>query len=204
MIAAPAALAQVKWDVAAEAGVVKRFTSGGSAGAASPGVGPGFKVEGHVALVPMVRVGPYAAMDLAPSAGTGDGEIGQRNYWEAGLEVRFMPPLLPAPWRTWAFAGVGYAFTYAESYRAQEVGPLVDGASGGMIDIPLGLGLAYRLGAPWSLFVDVCARIGAGFHGPMYAGAPGVSGGDSAGITPAFAGNDSFALSLGVGVSFDP
>ncbi len=208
MLASPTpALAQVKWDLAAEAGVVKRTTTGGSSGASSPGVGPGFQVSGHVALVPMVRVGVYAAMDLAPAAGSGDGEIGQRTYWEGGVQVRLVPPLLPAPWRTWAFAGIGFAYTYAQSYEL--AGPqgnvLVDGESGSMLDVPLGLGLAYRLMAPWSFFVQAAARIGAGFYGPMYAGAPGVSGGsNSSGISPAFAGHDSFALSLTLGVSFDP
>jgi hypothetical protein len=200
------ALPQVKWDLAAEAGVVKRITTGGSSGASSPGVGPGFGVAGHVALVPMVRVGLYAAMDLAPAAGAGGGEIGQRNYWEGGLQLRLVPPLLPAPWRTWAFAGVGFAYTYAQSYEL--AGPQgnvsVEGVSGGMLDVPLGLGLGYRLMAPWSLFVQAAAHIGAGFYGPMYAGAPGVSGSNSAGISPAFAGHDSFALSLSLGVSFDP
>ena len=52
--------------------------------------------------VPMVRVGVYGSADLAPGAGSGDSQVGQRTYWGGGLEVRVMPPLLPAPWRTWA------------------------------------------------------------------------------------------------------
>jgi hypothetical protein len=205
LVSAPV-LAQVKWDVAAQAGVVKRFTTGGSANAASPGVGPGFEVQGHVAVVPMVRVGLYGAMDLAPSAGTGEAAIGTRTYWEGGLQVRLTPPLLPAPWRTWAFAGVGFAYTYAASYtiNAGSGSGLVEGVSGSLLDVPLGLGLGYRLQAPWSVFVEEAARLGAGFYGAMYDGAPGVSGANSAGISPAFAGHDSFALSLSVGVSFDP
>ena len=196
------AMAQVKWDVGAEAGVVKRFTSGSSSGVSSPNLGPSVEVLGHVAVVPMVRVGLYASIDLVP-------QTGQRSYWEGGAQVRVTPPLLPAPWRTWAFAGVGYAYAYQASFELAAHGgeagagasTLVDGVSGGLIEIPLGVGLGYRTQGPWTLFAELGARVDAGLYGPMYVpGGPG----NSQGTAGPSLGRDSFALSLGIGLSFDP
>ncbi len=207
---------QVRWDVGGEAGLMKRFTTGSSPGASSPSPGPMFELRGHVAVVPMVRVGLYAAMSLSPRAGAEGSEIGERTYWEGGLEVRVIPPLLPAPWRTWAFAGAGWARTYAASFRYSDGtssvpdNTLAQGAYGGLIEVPLGIGLGSRVtGAPgpWGLFVEAGGRGGAGFYGPVYAGPPRVSSvshdNNIVGLPPAFDGNDSFALTVSLGLSFD-
>jgi hypothetical protein len=203
---------QVKWDVGGEAGVVKRFTTAGSAGASSPGLGPSFEAQGHVAVVPMVRMGLYVGMSLLPRAGTGTDKIGERTYWEGGAQVRVTPPLLPAPWRAWAFAGVGYVYTYAESYdfgagqSSTQHNAIAQGVGGGFVDVPLGIGLGYRLNGPWVLFVEGGGEVGVGFSGPVYAGSPPVSGASTSsrpGTQAAFGGHDSFALSLSVGLSFD-
>jgi hypothetical protein len=152
----------------------------------------------------MVRVGAYLAQDVAPVAGAG-----VRTYWEGGLRAKVTPPLLSAPWRAYAFAGLGYAYTYASSHRAVPPGGAAEvlfaGVSGGMLDLPVGLGLGAR--APgamraWVVFAELAGRFGVAFYGPMYAaGAPSAVAG-AAGPAP-FVGKDSFALSLSVGLSLE-
>jgi hypothetical protein len=204
-LGAPGAQAQLHWDAGAEVGVAKRFPSGGEAGASSPSLGPAFELQAHVALVPMLRVGAYAAQDVSPVPGAG-----VRTYWEGGLHAKVTPPLLSAPWRAYAFAGFGYAYTYAASHRGVPPGGAAEvlfaGVSGGMLDAPVGLGIGAR--APgamrsWVVFAVLAGRFGVAFYGPMYAGGapPSVAGGASG---PAlFLGKDSFALSLSVGLSLE-
>jgi hypothetical protein len=206
LLAAPAARAQVHWDVGASAGAMKRFTTGSDVAAPDPGFGAVAQLQAHVALVPMVRVGAYAAADWSPASG-----IGARTFYEGGLHLKVTPPLLSAPWRAWAFAGFGYAYTYAASYRAPvTVGTtttdvLFGGTYGGMLDVPLGVGLGYRparAGVPWLVFAELGGRLGVGFYGPMYDdGATGTAAGFVA-VAP-FIGKDSFALSLSVGLSLE-
>jgi hypothetical protein len=162
------ALAQLHWDVAAEAGATKRFTSGGSA---DPEIGPGAQLQAHAALVPLVRIGVYGAFDASPVSG-----FPTRHFVGGGLHAKFSPPLLGSHWRTWLYVGAGYAYTYAT------------GVSGGIIDVPVGLGLGYRLG-PIVPFVELGTRFGLGFWGSMY---------DPNDTT--YLGHDSVAVSLSVGV----
>ncbi|MGH7297536.1 MAG: hypothetical protein ACRELB_21545, partial [Polyangiaceae bacterium] len=64
-LAAPrSAAAQVRWDAWLQAGAAQRLTSGAPAGAPSPGLGPRLELQAHLALLPMIRVGMYAAEDL--------------------------------------------------------------------------------------------------------------------------------------------
>jgi hypothetical protein len=151
----------------------------------------------------MVRVGLYGTMDLAPGTGDGATQIGQRTFVGGGLNVRVAPPLLGAPWRTWVFTGVGYAYAYEESFRTNGGSGLVEGLPGGLLELPFGVGLGYRVQGPWVLFLEAGGSVGLGFFGPMYAGAPRIAGGSN-GIVPAFAGHDSFAISFALGLSFDP
>jgi hypothetical protein len=186
---------------------MKRFTTGAApnpGGAPDPGVGPVFDVEGHVALVPMLRIGAYATQDISPASG-----IGPRLFWEGGLHLKATPPLLAAPWRAWAFAGVGYAYAVATSYHGAPGGAangavLFQGVTGGVLDVPLGIALGYRLqphGA-WLAFAQLGARIGAAFFGRMYEqGAPATQPGTP--LTAPFLGKDSFALTLCVGLSLE-
>jgi hypothetical protein len=204
----PPVAAQLHWDVDAEAGVRKRFTTGSDPGAPNPGFGPAFELQGHVAVFPMVRVGAYLAQDTSYASG-----IGPRTFWEGGLHVKVTPPLLPSPWRTWVSAGVGYAYTYAASYTQTihvangSVDESVDHVTGGMIDVPLAVALGYRLRAPasssgWTVFAELGGRIGAAFFGAMYGdGAPGSAPGVPPIVAP-FMGKDSFALSLTLGLSY--
>ncbi len=201
--AASADPAPVGWDVAAEAGVAKRFTTRGASDAPHPDAGVAFELQGHVALLPMLRVGVYAVHDISPASG-----IAARQFWAGGLHFKATPPLMVAPWRVWVFAGFGYGSSYAPSYSAR-VGPVpgeaapevrVQGVSGSLLEAPFGVGLGYRVRRPWELFAELGGRFGIEFWGAMY------NDGATRSTTPAamaqpFAGNDSFALSFSLGVS---
>ena len=190
------AAAQVRWDLGAEAGVAKRFTSGAPPGSPSPGFGPRLELQAHLALLPMVRLGLYAAEDLSPVPDR------PRSFTAGGLHLRFSPPLLPAGWRTWVFAGFG--FVYGDDTGAHLTGQL--------FEVPAGLGLGRKLTPRTLLFVELGARPAFGFYGRMYeAAGPASSGAAGAAGTTSSApesagvslGHDAVALTVSVGLSLD-
>ena len=171
LLASREARAQVNWDLGAQAGAMKRFTT--SSQTSEPGFGPAFELQGHVALVPMFRVGLYVAQDISPMPGWP-----ARQFYEGGLHVKWTPPLLSSPWRTYLFAGFGAAYVRQDGRQDGE---------GTLLEAPVGVGAALKLRAPWELFAELGGRIGAAFLGGVY----------DTGNT----GKDSFAVSLSVGVS---
>jgi hypothetical protein len=210
------AAAQVNTDVGLSGGAMKRFTTGAEAG--DPGFGPVVQLQGHVAVLPMLRVGLYASWDNSPMSG-----YGSRNFYEGGLHLKFTPPLLSAPWHTYVYLGFGAGYVRQEGYSAPG-GPLPGGSTpmvaysstdGVILEVPAGLGLAYTLGgAPggrsrrWDLFFEAGGRFGVAFIGRTYdpfdtalAAEPGL-GNDVGSVSGPFLGQDSFALTLSVGVSW--
>jgi hypothetical protein len=152
LLASREAHAQVNWDVGAEVGAMKRFTT--SSQTSQPGFGPAFELQGHVALIPMLRVGLYAAQDISPMPGWP-----ARQFYEGGLHARLTPPLLSSPWRTYLFAGFGAAYVRQ------------DPRDGALFDVPAGLGLSLKVRAPWEVFVELGGRFGVAFLGGVYDGA---------------------------------
>ena len=186
LFAAPDARAQLHWDVGAQAGVMQRFQTSAGSGAPTPTPGPVAELHGHVAVVPMLRAGPYVAFDAEPL--TGGGGPPPRTFLEGGLRAKLSPPLLSGPWRMWALLGVGYA--WVDWPRHDEGGASVAGLQGTLLDLPLGVGAGYRVRGPhdpWEITAELGARVGLAFFGPLYS-------------EPA---RDSFALSLSVGVSLE-
>lgn len=178
--------AQLHWDVGAQAGVIQRVQTGASAGAPTPSPGPVGELHGHVAVIPMLRAGPYVAFDVAPLTGPGDPP--PRSFLEGGLRAKLSPPILSGPWRIWALLGLGYAWVDWPSH--EQSGTSVAGLQGTLLDLPLGVGAGYRVRGPrdpWEITAELGARVGLAFFGPLYS--------DGA--------RDSFALSLSVGVSLD-
>jgi hypothetical protein len=161
--AARSASAQVHWDASAQVGVAKRFLT---SSVEQPSFGPAVSLAGHVALLPLVRVGAYVAHDISPV------EVGPaRRLYAVGLRGK-----VQAPWSTerihgWGFVGLGYVGVYAPSTRATvvspPVGPLsssggtldlsVPGAGGYFLEVPVGLGLGVRLRKPWELVFELTA-----------------------------------------------
>ncbi|MGO9833491.1 MAG: hypothetical protein ACLP1X_04685 [Polyangiaceae bacterium] len=188
------AAAQVRWDVGAEVGAMDRLTTGRDAIAPSPTPGPTGELQAHVALIPMVRIGGYLAFDVSPVPG-----LPAREIAEGGVRVKVSPPLFSGPWRGWAFLGLGYARAYEPGHEVTVPGSvpaariLVGGAGGGILDLPIGVGIGYRLRRPWEIFAELESRIGLAFSGPLYARTS----------DEPYGGQDSFAVSLSVGVSWD-
>jgi hypothetical protein len=168
---------------------MQRFMTGAAPGAPSPEPSPVGEVRAHVALLPMLRLGPYVAHNIGLLSGAP-----ARETTEAGLRAKVSPPLVTLPWRSWAFVGVGYALAYEPSHPFGASGGLVPGKAGGFLTSRVGLGVGYRLDRTWELFGELGGRIGLLFAGSAYdRGACGC--GDP------YQGKDSFALSLSLGLS---
>lgn len=201
--------AQVRWDASAQVGASKRFLTSAYA---QPGFGPMLTLNGHVALIPLLRVGAYVAHDVSPLESQP-----ARRFYAAGLRAK-----IQAPWATdklhgWAFAGAGYVGAYGPSESrtllVKPAGPLsptagtpaafsVAGSGGGYFEIPFGVGLGYRLRKPWEIVVELGGRVGLGFSGSLYDGRSATSASAAPQILAAV-GKDTFAAFLTVGVALD-
>jgi hypothetical protein len=205
------ASAQVHWDAGVSVGIAKRFLADKAGGDAM--FGPVLDVQGHVAVIPLLRVGAYVHGELSDTESIAP----PRNLFAGGLHVRVLSPWPHGAWRAWLGLGFGYAAAYAPSY-VQRIAPLpdpvrppgpydakVEGSGGGSFDVPLGVGLAWRPRKPWQLFAELGSRFGFAFSGTLY----GEGGGRPAyeptlgplAIAPE--GKDVFALFLTIGAAVD-
>jgi hypothetical protein len=166
--------AQVHWDMGAQVGVTDRMALGSAPGRTP---GPSGEIHAHVAVYPMLRVGPYAAFDLSPTAG-----LEARRIYATGARVKITPPWLAAPWRVWGFLGFGVAYAYAPS------SPTMPSSSTTMLELPVGVGLSHKLRGAWA----VCTELGAWWNVATFE------------QLPRNAGRDLLAVSLSVGVSLAP
>ena len=198
--------AQVHWDGEVLAGAQKRFLSQKSGDDA--GFGPAVALQGHFALFPLLRVGAYARGELSPTGG----DAPARRMLGGGVQLKITPPWPRGNFKMWATLGVGYVGVYAPSYTASLIAGgvrtpvLIDGSGGGFLEIPIAIGVSYKLRKPWILLFQLDTRFGAGFSGSLYGG----GGGGRSILNPAYfgqvlekAGNDLFSLGLSVGVGFD-
>jgi hypothetical protein len=179
---------------------MQRFATGADPGSTSPEPGVVGELHAHVAIFPMLRLGPYVAHDVAPLT-----RAPAREITEGGLRAKLTPPLLGAPWQTWAFVGVGYARAYEPSHALPaEPAPqsisviprFAPGQGGGIVEARLGLGLGLRLDRRWEAFLELDGRAGLLFVGSLFDRG-------ACGCGEAYAGKDSFALSLSLGLSLN-
>ena len=176
---------------------MQRIATGADPGGVSREPGPVAELHAHLAVLPMLRVGPYVAHDIAPLAGAPS-----RQVTEAGLRGKLSPPILGAPWQTWGFLGLGYARVYEPSHAIESPPSAAaprgqaPGEGGGLLDARLGLGLGYRLGRGWEAFLELGGRVGVLFTGSLYDRG-------ACGCGEPYAGKDSFALSLSLGLSLN-
>jgi len=193
MLASARAGAQLRWDFGGEVGVLEQLKSGRAPHALhdpSELPGPVAELHGDVALVPMVRVGAHVTFDLAPLGG-----LPVERMLEGGVQVKFAPPLLAHPWRTWAEVGVGYAWVDEPGYPSSPGLAPVEGSSGGVFDVPIGVALGYRAGRGLEPFVELGARFGVGFAGALYTPPYPCT------CSSPFLGRDVVALSLSLGLN---
>jgi hypothetical protein len=150
------------------------------------------EAHAHIAIVPMLRAGPYLSYDASLGAVA-------RHTAEAGLRAKLTPPVMAAPWHAWALVGLGAARSYLPSHWISGPPPgEVGGSEGGMLDASVGLGVGARVRGPWSLFAELQSRIGVAFWGAMYDDKACACAHDP------YPGRDSFAVSRSLGVSLDP
>ncbi len=200
------AAAQVHWDVGAEAGIQKRVLSL-TPGAADARFGPTGEIHAHVALLPLVRVGAYLGHDISPQ-----GEGPARQITSFGARIKLNSPWPRDAWHAWFFVGFGYAAVYAPSYHGAGVVPgsagkpddvLVEGAGGGFFEVPVGIGLGYKLRKPLELTAELSGKVGFGSRGSLYDVERNARSQSQTPLVVDNPGNDVFGLGLLVGVSFD-
>ncbi len=194
-------------DANFEAGLSKRFLSGGLKGSVGPIIG----LSGDLALMPLIRVGAYFDEELAA-----DGEAKAPFITSFGGRVKFLPPLGSEKLRAWLFVGIGYAIVSAPGYHTSEPVPnfntggqsnvdaTVASTGGSFVEIPFGIGGSYQLRAPWVVLAELSGRASLGSGGNYFdpTGRPATitSTGDSIGI---ITGSESFAVILTVGIGLD-
>lgn len=202
--------AQVNSDIGVSVGAMKRFTTGADPGASDPGFGGVAMATGHLAIFPMLRAGLYFSADFSPMP-----NAGTREFYEGGLHLKFTPPLLSAPWKVFATAGFGFAYVHADAYTSQ-IGPNQaalpvttpvqwTSLDGELLDVPLGVGIAYKLAPHTEMFLELGGRFGVAFFGAVY-DSNNTDSGTTVNNVPLpqapFTGIDSFALSLSLGVNW--
>ena len=178
------ARSQLRWDLGAEAGVTDRVPL---AGAPSRSPGPSGEVHAHVALYPMLRAGPYAAFDLSPVD-----SLRATRVYAGGVRAKITPPIFPAPWRAWVFAGVGVAYAYTPGSMALKA----DGTL--QPELPIGVGAGVRLRRSWEVYGEIAARMNLAAFGKI-----GASESPPADPVAVFPGDDLLAVSFSVGVNLD-
>lgn len=199
---------EIHWDAALHGGIARRALSSTPPGKASDATfGPAFELHGHLALLPLVRVGAYVSYDVSPIGGA---DLPARHFRGGGARVKVTSPWPRGDLRVWAFTGLGYQGVYAPSVHLRLASPttgavedtFVDGATGSLFEVPLGIGAAYRLAKPWSLACEIGARFGFAFDGDAYGSRVGVRQ-SGARIELGSPGNDSFALFATIGLQWD-
>jgi hypothetical protein len=178
------ARSQLRWDLGAQAGVTDRLPV---AGAPSRTPGPSGEIHAHVALYPMLRAGPYAAFDLSPVD-----SLPARRVYAGGLRAKITPPILPSPWRAWAFAGVGVAYAYTPGSMA------LKGDGTFLPELPVGIGLGLRVTRSWELCAEIAERTNLAAFGKI-----GARESPPANAAAVFPGDDLLAVSFSVGVNLD-
>lgn len=165
--------AQLHWDASVHGGASERILQ--SVAAQKPGTalpGPTFGLQGHVALIPFVRVGLYGSFEMSSIDGIG---APARQFWAAGAQGKILSPWPRGDVRVFATLGFGYVGVVAPGYETT-IKPLmqpaqparVDAAGGGFAEIPFGIGASYKLRGPLVIYAELLARFGLGFWGTVY------------------------------------
>ncbi|MFO0676923.1 MAG: hypothetical protein U0169_10330 [Polyangiaceae bacterium] len=130
----------------------------------------------HLAVLPFVRGGAYVTYDASKTA---NGDF--RHFVAGGLRAKLVSPFPERPFRTWLFLGTGYTRAFDSV------------ASGGFVEIPVGVGISYEIRKPYQLSLELGGRFGFGFHGAAY----------DASVLGRFAGSEFAAVFASAGITFD-
>lgn len=157
------------WDFGARIGAGKRLIDDQPAGVADGNLGPVGELSAHLALIPLLRVGPVLSMELSPVAGQPT-----RRHYGAGLEARVFAPL---PWQVRPFVYVGVRGVWVHQSASGALGS----GSGGYMSIPFGFGVSAPV-YPSVRFVMTLGGDGAFAHGGGLYKAPHDIGDDVFGV----------------------
>jgi hypothetical protein len=159
------ARAQARWDVGVEGGVERRVLASKPGGGADAGFGPVVEMAGHVALLPLLRLGAYAQYDTSPVSGDGIREI-----VSGGLDARIVLPWVRGTWRNYLRVGIGEAAAFDRPHGGSQHGHFTE--------VPVALGVAYRV-VPWVWVTsELGARMGFAFGGAEYLPRSDLTAGD--------------------------
>ena len=210
MLCSSTAFAQLHWDVGVHGGASERILVGLAGAPASTALpGPTFGIQGHVALIPFVRVGLYGSFEMSSIDKI---QAPARQFYAFGAQGKVVSPWPRGDLRLFGTLGFGYVGASAPGYDTM-IKPTpnmpqparVDASGGGFAEIPFGIGASYRLRGPLVVYAELLTRFGLGFWGTLY----GEGGGrnvhnDIVGrqaISPD--GYDILSLGLVVGVGLD-
>ncbi len=179
--ASTAAAAQVRYDAELEEGVARRVLASRPPSGGDATFGPYLDGEVHLALAPLVRVGVYAHYETSPVSGADT-----RDLASGGLDARIAVPWLRGDVRGYLRVGLGEAGVFASGYGGRR---FVAASTGSFSEVPLALGVAYRVYPKLAFTGELGARVGFGFGGGAYS---------AAGAT----GDDVLAVGLALGVAW--
>jgi hypothetical protein len=160
------AAAQVRWDVGVAGGAAGRFLAARPPGEGEASAGPDFEAEGHVVVLPLVRLGGYLHLDESAVAGAGYDVT--RDIFAGGLDLRLVSPWPRRDVRVYLRAGIGEARVWMPARGGAEARAA---AAGYFTEAPLALGIAWRPYPPIWLTAEVGARVGFAFGGATYGAA---------------------------------
>lgn len=207
------AFAQIHWDAGVHGGASERILAGAKGvGPATALPGPTFGVQGHIALIPFVRVGLYGSFEMSSIDGA---QAPARNFYAVGGQAKVLSPWPRGDVRIFATVGFGYVGAYGPSYqatihpdplnKAMTIGANVDGSGGGFAEIPVGIGATYKLRGPLMVYAELLTRFGLGFWGTLYGENGGRVAHTETGTPIALSpyGYDVLSLGLVIGVGLD-
>jgi hypothetical protein len=216
VLASSPANAQTRWDASLQVGASGRIFSGNPNVAGLPGsIGPVVGLEGDVALVPLLRLGAYADFEYADT-----GEPAAPTAVSFGGRVKVMLPGYRGGVHWWLFTGFGGVVLDAPGYSQSVVVPVteaslstvsatVPSATGYFMEVPVGIGMGWRLRKPWELVAELQGRFGFDMGGSYFTDdgtGNGLSRPATAPASPQISiptGTDVLAILLTVGIGLD-
>jgi hypothetical protein len=216
LFGARSAHAQTHWDANVQVGGSARLFSNSGYGGLPGSLGPVVAVAADVAIIPLLRIGLYGDYEYADTT-----EPAPSSVVSFGGRLKLMLPGNRNHVHWWLFTGVGAVVWQAPGYVTADPNSstgisTVTPASGYFAEIPLGVGMGWRVRKPWEIVAELQGRFGFDMNGSYFGQNAGFSNPDdqsslgasrpttsSSGAGSIPTGSDVFAVLLTVGVGLD-
>ena len=149
--------AAVRWDTEIAEGADVRVLTSRPPGESASTAGPALDLSAHLALIPLVRIGVYAHHDASTEA---------RSLSSTGFDLRVLLPWVSRRVRGYVHAGIGEVLAVAPAHAL--AGAFIPSGSGSFTEVPLAVGVTYRVDPRLWLSVEAGARMGFAFGGGTY------------------------------------